>query len=94
MNQKNKTFQREFNNLNKNHSLILVNKRNYRVYKAITIIVLIIFFLATISIVIAQEKIDFKDGTFIIKVEHTVSQDTLEGLVRYIDFVLNKENPN
>jgi len=91
MNKTNKDFQKEFNKLNKKHSLKLVSKRSYSFYKIIAIIAICLFLLTMISIVIAQDKIDFNNGEFIIKVEHEVNQETLEAIVKYVEFVLNNE---
>ncbi len=89
MNQKQKKYLREFNLLNKKYPSKLVSKRRYSFFKYTTILFFILLFLAIPLTVIAQEKINFEGGKIVIKVQHEVSQETLEAITKYIEFTLN-----
>ena len=91
MNQKTKQFQEEFNLLNKNNPLKVVSKRRYTFFKYTAILFIILLCLVIPTTIIAQGKISLEKG-FIIKIQHDITQETLETITKYIEFTLNNLN--
>ena len=91
MNQEQKQYIKEFNKLNKDKPMRLVTKRWDNFFKVFAITFWVLILLSIPVTIIAQDRIDINEGNIIIKIQHEVTQETIEMLIKYYDFVNNMD---